>query len=203
MTDENSIEEPLAIEAPKPSSAFVVGEPDSSGTTCSISEASRRSGVSVSTIRRRLKDGAIPGAHKAPGPDGEEWRIPVASLDGLSGEVSSKRTTSDDLGREVDDLRRQLDDERKAREMAEALLEETRRGRDELSRTVDVLRESIETLNRALPPARPEPTIAMAIEQNLRTPTFVGGGEGESSIEQALSNPRGWLARRRAKKNAS
>ena len=202
MTDENSIEEPLAIEAPKPSSAYVVGEPDSSGTTCSISEASRRSGISVSTIRRRLKDGAIPGAHKAPGPDGEEWRIPVASLPGLSGE-SSKRTTSDEQTHEVEDLRRQLDDERAKREQAEALLDEVRRGRDDLSKTVDVLRESIEAMSRALPPARPEPTIAMAIEQNLRTPTFVGGGEGESSIEQALSNPRGWLARRRAKKNAS
>jgi excisionase family DNA binding protein len=126
-------------------STFLVGEPDSSGSTVSISEAARRLGVSVSTVRRRLKAGEIPGAHKAPGPDGEEYRIPVASLPEPS---TGRPVTSLE-----DDLRRQLDEERRARELAEALLESERRGRDELARTVEVLRESIEALNRALPPA--------------------------------------------------
>jgi excisionase family DNA binding protein len=136
MTDEQA--EPLAIEAPKPPSGFRVGEPDSSGTTLTISEASRRTGVSVSTIRRRLKAGAIPGAYKTDGPDGEEWRIPVASLDGLASE-SSKRTTSDDP-EEVEELRRQVSDLRTRAEVAEALLDSERRGRDELAKTVEVLR---------------------------------------------------------------
>jgi len=134
-------------------STYVVGEPDSSGTTLTISEAARRSGLSVSTLRRRLAKGSVPGAHKAPGPDGEEWRIPVATLDGLSVELP-KRTTRDDLATELGELRRQLDEERRTRELAEALLDSERRGREELARTVEVLREAIETLNRALPPAR-------------------------------------------------
>jgi hypothetical protein len=48
--------------------------------TLSISEASSRMGVSVSTLRRRLSKGQIEGAHKTLGPDGLEWRIPVSSL---------------------------------------------------------------------------------------------------------------------------
>ena len=151
-----SNEQPLELGAGERTSTYVVGEPDSSGTTLTISEAARRSGVSISTLRRRLAKGSIPGAHKAPGPDGEEWRIPVAALEGLSGE-SSKRTTSDDRENELEELRRQLENERRTRELAEALLDSERRGREDLARTVDVLRETIETLNRALPPA-PSPT---------------------------------------------
>lgn len=137
-------------------STYVVGEADSSGTTLTISEAARRSGLSISTLRRRLAKGSLSGAHKAPGPDGEEWRIPVAALEGLSVE-SSKRTTSDDQATEIEELRRQLVEERRTRELAEALLDSERRGREDLARTVDVLREAIETLNRALPPARSTP----------------------------------------------
>jgi len=184
MTDEQA--EPLAIEAPKPPSGFRVGEPDSSGTTLTISEASRRSGVSVSTIRRRLKAGAIPGAYKTDGPDGEEWRIPVASLDGLASE-SSKRTTSDDP-EEVEELRRQVSDLRTRAEVAEALLDSERRGRDELAKTVDVLRESIEALNKALPPGPtpylqthsfPTPTIGEPQESSDRLGMFgTGPGQG-------------------------
>jgi DNA-binding transcriptional MerR regulator len=129
-------------------STFLVGEPDSSGTTVTISEAARRSGVSVSTLRRRLTKGQVPGAHKAPGPDGEEWRIPVAALDGL-GPVdtpSTPRTTTDDL-------QRQLDEERRARLHAEELLAAERRHNEQLASSIDGLRESLATLAKALPPA--------------------------------------------------
>lgn len=133
---------------------FRVGEPDSSGTTVSISEAARRSGVSISTLRRRLTKGQVAGAHKAPGPDGEEWRIPVAALDDLGSAPTGERTTS------RDDLQRELDNERRAREHAEQLAAaETRRAdsaeraREDLSRTIEGLLTTIETLNRALPPA--------------------------------------------------
>lgn len=149
-------------------STFLVGEPDSSGSTVSISEAARRAGVSVTTLRRRLAKGSIPGAHKAPGPDGEEWRIPVASI--------PEPSTVPPVDNAEDDLRRQLDEERRARELAEALLDSERRAREELSKTVEVLRESIEALNRALPPA----------------PTPV--------VESASSSRRGWFRRGNARK---
>ena len=76
MNDETT---PLALPETT-SSGFVVGTPDSSGTTVSISEASKRLRVSVSTLRRRLQRGEVPGAYKSGGPGGLERRIPVAYL---------------------------------------------------------------------------------------------------------------------------
>lgn len=132
-------------------STFVVGEPDSSGSTVTISEAARRSGVSVSTLRRRLASGQIPGAYKAPGPDGEEWRIPVASI------VETSEPSKAD---EVEDLRRALDEERRARETAdraretaEELLAAERRDKALMAGAIEALRESVAALSRALPPA--------------------------------------------------
>ena len=87
-------------------STYVVGEADSSGTTVTISEAARRTGTSISTLRRRLAKGQVPGAHKAPGPDGEEWRIPVAALDSIESISKEKRARAeDDLVDELTALR--------------------------------------------------------------------------------------------------
>jgi hypothetical protein len=55
-------------------------DPERSGTTLSVLEAVRQYGVSSATLRRKLKEGEIPGAFKAPGPKGDEWRLPVAGL---------------------------------------------------------------------------------------------------------------------------
>ena len=201
MTDER----PLELGRPSDNSQpFTVGTPDLSGEWLTLKEAEERGFGSASGLKKLALKGKLPGAEKKPGPNGTEWRVPLASLESRLAPATSKPTE------EIETLRQALEAEKKAKETAEALLEAERRiaevqrqERDTLIRTVESLTSAIETLNRALPPARPEPTVAMAIEQNLRTPTFVGGGEGDSSIEQALSNPRGWLARRRAKKNAS
>jgi hypothetical protein len=48
--------------------------------TLSVHEAALGYGVSVATLRRKLKEGEIPGAFKAPGPKGDEWRLPVSEL---------------------------------------------------------------------------------------------------------------------------
>jgi hypothetical protein len=48
-----------------------------------LEEASRAYGVSVTTLRRLLRDERIAGAYKVPGPKGAEWRIPRGSLDAL------------------------------------------------------------------------------------------------------------------------
>ena len=83
---------------PGASQKYVVGEPDQSGTTVTKSEASIRLGISLSTLGRRLSKGQIPGAYKAPGPDGIEWRIPVASL-------PTPGTVTPPVGVEVEALR--------------------------------------------------------------------------------------------------
>lgn len=68
---------------PPPRERFDPREADDSGTTLNLTEASRTFDVSVATLRRRLDAGEISGAHKRPGPSGEEWRLPVAALDVL------------------------------------------------------------------------------------------------------------------------
>jgi hypothetical protein len=53
------------------------------GKTLPVLEAARRYGVSVSVLRRKVREGEIPGAFKAPGPQGDEWRVPVEELHSL------------------------------------------------------------------------------------------------------------------------
>jgi excisionase family DNA binding protein len=48
-----------------------------------VADASALFGVSVSTIRRLLADGKLPGATKRTGPKGDEWVIPPADLTAL------------------------------------------------------------------------------------------------------------------------
>jgi len=131
---------------------FVVGTPDSSGTTVSISVASKRLGVSVSTLRRRLQRGDIPGAYKAGGPDGLEWRIPVASLDeptptheSSSGRPSSSGSPSESS--RVRELEVALELERALRQRAES--------------EVDSLRGLLTSALDKLPKALPETTSAV------------------------------------------
>lgn len=56
------------------------GAVDLSGSVLTIAEAVERYDVSRATLRRRLEEGALQGAHKVPGPQGETWAIPAAAL---------------------------------------------------------------------------------------------------------------------------
>lgn len=66
-----------------PSERTVIGAVDASGSTMNIAAASKRYGVSVTTLKRRIRDGEIAGAHKRPAPHGDEWHLPVAALDAM------------------------------------------------------------------------------------------------------------------------
>ena len=93
---------------PGASQKYVVGEPDQSGTTVTKAEASIRLGISLSTLGRRLGKGQIPGAYKAPGPDGIEWRIPVASLPTPGTVAPSVGVEVEALRSEVENLKKEL-----------------------------------------------------------------------------------------------
>lgn len=49
----------------------------------SLDEAIDMYGVSMSTLRRRLREEAVAGAYKINGPKGAEWRIPKGALEQL------------------------------------------------------------------------------------------------------------------------
>ena len=94
---------------PGSSQKYVVGEPDQSGTTVTKTEASLRLGISLSTMGRRLSKGQVVCAYKAPGPDGIEWRIPVASLPTPGTVTPPVGVEVEALRIEVESLRRQIE----------------------------------------------------------------------------------------------
>jgi transposase len=53
------------------------------GSTVSVSEAAARLGKAEKTVRRMLAKGDLEGAAKVPGPTGDAWQIPVASVESL------------------------------------------------------------------------------------------------------------------------
>ena len=81
MTDQTIMGELPAVGATTPAPRTV-----NSGhaTTVTISEAAARTGISITTWRRRLQAGQVAGAYKAVGAQGEQWQIPVAALDSVA-----------------------------------------------------------------------------------------------------------------------
>ena len=81
MTDQTIMGELPAVGATSPAPRTV-----NSGhaTTVTISEAAARTGISITTWRRRLQAGQVAGAYKAVGAQGEQWQIPVAALDSVA-----------------------------------------------------------------------------------------------------------------------
>lgn len=83
MSDEPAELPARGQSTPSAREPFDPSKPDASGTNLSLAEAERTFDVSRATLRRRIDDGSLPGAHKRPGPSGEEWALPVASLERL------------------------------------------------------------------------------------------------------------------------
>ena len=54
--------------------------PDPSGENLTIDQIEERFDVSASTLRRKLRAGEVPGAHKVKTPAGDQWRLPIASV---------------------------------------------------------------------------------------------------------------------------
>lgn len=53
------------------------------GTVLPLVEVATRLGVSVKTAYRKVRAGGYPGAYKVPGPSGEQWVVPVATVEQL------------------------------------------------------------------------------------------------------------------------
>lgn len=112
-------------------------------TTVTIHEASQRTGISVTTWRRRLRTGKVSGAFLAAGPKGEEWRIPVTALDTVTVLAPAATVAPDaeavaDLQRRVAELEQQL-------ELQRALADERRQALDQLHATMRALGAGLPT----------------------------------------------------------
>jgi len=110
------------------------------GSSLTLAQAAARSGLSISTWRRRIKAGKAAGAYLAPSPMGDEWRIPVATVEAAAiegGRVGMTRQGGDpgeavELRARVAELEQQLAVQR-------ALADERRAMLDQLHATVRAL----------------------------------------------------------------
>lgn len=181
----------------KTSERFVVGEPDASGTTLTLREAANRAGVSVSTYRRHLLEGKVTGAHKVAGPDGIEWRIPVASIQPLAkGPRGPKTAGGKRWLEEKAELEAALETERAQHAETKQELVATK---GELVTTKGELIEALKALPRAMtvPVAPSEPSKVDALETKLDRLTAVVEGLANRPPEPVKEPERRGLFRRR------
>ena len=62
----------------------VTPPPDSTPDSwLTVSQAAAAAGVHRNTVRKRVRAGQVPGAYLHPGTNGDEWRIPLASVEAL------------------------------------------------------------------------------------------------------------------------
>lgn len=127
------------------------------GPVLNLSGAVRVAGVSRSTMQRRLRDGAIPGAVRIGDPDTGAWAIPYVGL--VAAGMVDTTTPADtppkvDPAAELAAVRVELADERARRMLAEALAAER-------AERITDLHGQVADLRRQLPPA-PADTAAPA-----------------------------------------
>jgi len=127
-----------------------------------LSEASKRTGASRSTLRRRLETGAFPHATQAP--DGS-WRVPIEDLlaagFSLSTEMSTERAHGDPEGVHVDtktlsdrvnELEIALSTERAQRLATEQIVDSERARADAAERNTQDLRTALRMIEATTTP---------------------------------------------------
>lgn len=144
------------------------------GTTLPLVEVAARLGVSVKTAYRKVRAGGYAGAYKVPGPSGEQWVVPVATVEQLLNRATPKsqdNVQAEALQAQVQELQVQLAQARtEAAERAATI--------EQLQSTMRALTAATDTLNQAAEQQRE--TIALT----------------QAALQAALS--RKWWQRRAA-----
>jgi hypothetical protein len=123
------------------------------GSSLTLAQAAARSGLSVSTWRRRIKAGKADGAYLAPSPVGDEWRIPVATVEAAAAEGGRIGTATQGDPIEAADLRARVAELEQQLAVQRALADERRAMLDQLHATVRALGAGIEGQAGATPEA--------------------------------------------------
>lgn len=124
-----------------------------------VAEAATAFGISVSTIRRLLREGKVAGAAKVPGPKGSEYRLPPGSLEALGYRVKetlggAMLTTArasleaEELAAKVAGLEASLELERVRRQAAEEKAEALAANLDDLRTALAKLPAALEAPKR-------------------------------------------------------
>jgi hypothetical protein len=153
----------LPFEVARDAEARRVAERDAAGPTLTLAEAVEATGVARSTLQRRLKDGAIPGARRL---DTGGWSIPYTGLVAAGLDPGSKPEKVDPAA-EVSRLTAELAGERARRIAAEQLAAERSERIADVRRTVDALEAALADVRRQLP-AAPAPSETPPTEPRRR-----------------------------------
>lgn len=132
------------------------------GTVLPIAEVAARLGVSVKTAYRAVRAGKYPGAYKQPGTSGEQWVVPVSTVEQLLSKAVPKsqdivQAQAQALLAQVHDLEIQLTQARteamERGKMIEFLQDSMRQlsvATDTLAQAADLQRDTIVTTQAAL-----------------------------------------------------
>lgn len=153
-------EQPLELEA-STSEASRTPEPGDAVEGLTIAEAAAAYGLSVSSLRRKLKAGELSGAVKVPGPKGEEYRIPPAALEALGYRAKETRAGAvltaaragvelEEMSARVKELEAKLELETLRRELSEERERIREQQVDDLRALADSLRVALDKLPAAL-----------------------------------------------------
>lgn len=119
--------------------------PAQSGTMLPISEVARRLDCSLNTVRRMLKRDQLEGAQLLPGPTGQQWQVPLATVESLLAQrrhseqersVSRTPTAQEQLSGELDELRTRVQELESALELQRSLADERAHQLEQLHLTV-------------------------------------------------------------------
>lgn len=157
-----------------------------------IAQAAEMTGLHKNTVRKRVRAGQIPGAYLHPGTNGQEWRIPRASVEALRQATPAHDWAGEALRQALTPLlvTEQLETARAELETARAELETARA---ELART-----QADAELQATLAHERAQ-TINLLTNALMRIPVIENTGKSANYRGESANNPqpRRWWQRRR------
>ena len=150
------------------------------GTVLPLVEVATRLGISVKTAYRKVRAGGYPGAYKVPGPSGEQWVVPVATVEQLLSKATPK--SQDNVQAEVLQA--------KVHEL-EVQLAQARTEAQERAHTIENLQSSMRALSTATD------TLKQAADQQRETIALT------QAALQAAINRRWWQRKQGAQGEVS
>jgi hypothetical protein len=115
------------------------------GTVLPLTEVATRLGISVKTAYRKVRAGTYAGAYKVPGPSGEQWVVPVATVEQLLNKATPKSqdiVQAQALLAKVQELEVQLVQARTEANERAATIEQLQQSMRALSTATDTLKQA-------------------------------------------------------------
>ena len=112
------------------------------GTVLTLPEAAQRLGWSLKTAYRRVRTGDLDGAHKLPAANGEQWVVPVATVERLASAQAAQRASANPDAVRVAELQQRV------AELQAELATERAVGQERV-RTIEQLTSSVRALTAA------------------------------------------------------